>query len=395
MSGAARPGRRMPRPMIQGRDPAAVGESNVLPGKGRRHIAVLRGRPGGRGAPAAAGASRNRQAKTRPRAAPETPVILGGARSPAVPTSLDVMESDIAREPAAVSAFSPPPALGAAEQRRAVFCGSGDSLAACMLAEAFSPHGARAADPLDLLKFPGSAAGRDLYVVSVSGRTVSNVRAAREAAEREGPGATAITSRPESPLAGACARTVRLQMGNTDAVTAGTISFVDAALTCVSLVGGFERCDAAALFAEAGEAAARFPAPGGRGAVTFLGNRMTYPLAMYAAAKMAEVLGADARYERIEQFSHMGLFSSRPGDTAVILEGDNDHSGRLAASLERAGLRVVRAGGGAGAGPVGQALFLAFLAQLVPLRMARAEGRTECHFLADDAQLGASNRMIY
>ena len=328
-------------------------------------------------------------------AAPETPVILGGARPPRVPTSLDVMESDIAREPAAVSAFSPPPALGAAEQRRAVFCGSGDSLAACMLAEAFSPHGARAADPLDLLKFPGSAAGSGLYVVSVSGRTVSNVRAAREAAEREGPGATAITSSPESALAGACARTVRLQMGNTDAVTAGTISFVDAALTCVSLVGGFERCDAAALFAEAGEAAARFPALGGRGAVTFLGNRMTYPLAMYAAAKMAEVLGADARYERIEQFSHMGLFSSRPGDTAVILEEDNGHNGRLAGSLERAGLLVVRAGGGAGAGPVGQALFLAFLAQLVPLRMAREEGRTECHFLADDAQLGASNRMIY
>ena len=394
MSGAARPGRRMPQPMIQGRHPAAAGESNVPPCKRRRHGAVLR-------APWRAGCARcgrgppEPPSQNAPVAEPETPVILGGARSPAVPTSLDVMESDIAREPAAVSAFSPPPALAAAEQRRAVFCGSGDSLAACMLAEAFSPHGARAADPLDLLKFPDTVAGRDLYVVSVSGRTASNVRAAREAAEREGPGATAITSRPESALVGACARTVRLQMGNTDAVTAGTISFVDAALTCVSLVGGFERCDAAALFAEAGEAAALFPALGGRGAVTFLGNRMTYPLAMYAAAKMAEVLGADARYERIEQFSHMGLFSSRPGDTAVILEGDNDHSGRLAASLERAGLRVVRAGGGAGAGPVGQALFLAFLAQLVPLRMAREEGRTECHFLADDAQLGASNRMIY
>ena len=312
-----------------------------------------------------------------------------------MPTSLDVMESDIARQPGAVSEFSPPPALGASEQRRAVFCGSGDSLAACMLAEALSPHGARAADPLDLLKFPGAAAGSDLYVVSVSGRTASNVGAAREAAGREGSSATAITSGSGSALAAACGRTILLQMGNTDAVTAGTISFVDAALTCASLVGGFARCDARALFSEAEEAAARFPALGGRGAVTFLGNRMTYPLAMYAAAKMAEVLGADARYERIEQFSHMGLFSSRPGDTAVILEADNAHNGRLASSLGRAGLHVVQAGGGAGAGPLGQALFLAFLAQMVPLRMARAEGRAECHFLSDGAQLGASNRMIY
>ena len=313
-----------------------------------------------------------------------------------MPTSLDIMESDIARQPRAVSAFEPPPALGAAGQRRAIFCGSGDSLAACMLAEAFSPHGARAADPLDLLKFPRAAADSDLYVVSVSGRTVSNVRAAREAAARDGCSATAITSSADSALAGACGRTVMLQMGNTDASTAGTISFVDAALTCVSLVGRFERCDAAALLSEAEGAAARFPALGGRGAVTFLGNRMTYPLAMYAAAKMAEVLGADARYERIEQFSHMGLFSSRPGDTAVILEDDGGHADRLASSLEEAGLRAVRAGGGgSGGGPVCRMLYLAFLAQAVPLRMAREEGRTECHFLSDGTQLGASNRMIY
>ena len=311
-----------------------------------------------------------------------------------MPTSLDIMESDIARQPRAVSAFEPPAPLGAGMQRRAVFCGSGDSLAACMLAEAFSRHGARAADPLDLLKFPGTAAGCDLYVVSVSGRTVSNVRAAREAAARDGCSATAITSSAGSMLAGACGRTIGLQMGNTDAATAGTISFVDAALTCISLVGGYEECDAPALFSEAEGAAARFPALGGRGAVTFLGNRMTYPLAMYAAAKMAEVLGADARYERIEQFSHMGLFSSRPGDTAVILE-DGGHADLLASNLEAAGLRAVRAGGGARGGPLGRALFLAFLAQMVPLRMAREGGRTECHFLADDAQLGASNRMIY
>ena len=56
----------------------------------------------------------------------------------------------------------------------------------------------------------------------------------------------------------------------------------------------------------------------------------------------------------------------------------------------------MRAGGGSGGGgPVGRMLYLAFLAQTVPLRRAREEGRTECHFLADGAQLGASNMMIY
>lgn len=318
--------------------------------------------------------------------------MQGGGAAAGRQTSLDVMEADMGREAAAVTAFSPPPALSPAMQRRAVFCGSGDSLAACMLAEAVSPHGARAADPLDLQKFPGAAAGMDLYVVSVSGRTVSGVRAA----ESWGGGGTttAITTGTDSMLARACARVHRLQMGNTDAVTAGTISFVDAALTCMSLVGGFESCDGEALFAGAERDAERLPAPGAGRTVTFLGNRLTYPLAMYAAAKMAEVPGADARYERIEQFSHMGLFSSRQGDAVAILEDPNDHNLRLASSLRQAGLEVAQAGCGS-ASPAAQTAYYAFLAQIAALRAARAEGRTECHFLGDAAQLSASNRMIY
>ena len=326
--------------------------------------------------------------------------MRGGGDPPAVvPTSLDVMEADMAREPAAVSAFVPPPALSPAMQRRAVFCGSGDSLAACMLAEAVSRHGARAADPLDLLKFPRAAEDRDLYVVSVSGRTISGVRAARQAAAAaEGEGgrrtATAITTGADSMLARACGAVRRLQMGNTDAATAGTISFVDSALTCISLVGGFEKCDGAGLFARAERDAAGLPAPGGGRAITFLGNLLTYPLAMYAAAKMAEVPGADARYERIEQFSHMGLFSSRPGDAVVILEDGGDHSRRLASSLRQAGLEVAQAGCGS-PGAAAQTAYYAFLAQIAALRAARARGLSECHFLGDDGQLSASNSMIY
>lgn len=324
--------------------------------------------------------------------------MRGGGDPPAgMPTSLDVMEADMAREPAAVSAFVPPPALSPAMQRRAVFCGSGDSLAACMLAEAVSRHGARAADPLDLLKFPRAAEDRDLYVVSVSGRTISGVRAAERAAAAEGgrSTATAVTTGADSMLARACGGSVRrLQMGNTDASTAGTISFVDSALTCISLVGGFEKCDGAALFAAAERDAGGLPAPGGGRTVTFLGNLLTYPLAMYAAAKMAEVPGADARYERIEQFSHMGLFSSRPGDAVVILEDGGGHSRRLASSLRQAGLEVAQAGCGS-PGAAAQTAYYAFLAQIAALRAARAEGLSECHFLGDGDQLSASNSMIY
>ena len=51
-----------------------------------------------------------------------------------------------------------------------------------------------------------------------------------------------------------------------------------------------------------------------------LGNLFTFPLAMYCAAKFYEILGYDAHYSRIEQFSHMELFSAQKGDTVIIFE---------------------------------------------------------------------------
>ncbi len=46
-----------------------------------------------------------------------------------------------------------------------------------------------------------------------------------------------------------------------------------------------------------------------------LGNLHTFPIAMYCAAKFYEVLGYNVQYSKIEQFSHMELFSAKTGDT--------------------------------------------------------------------------------
>ena len=43
----------------------------------------------------------------------------------------------------------------------------------------------------------------------------------------------------------------------------------------------------------------------------FLGNLHTFPIAMFCAAKFYEVMGYDVHYSRIEQFSHMELFSAK------------------------------------------------------------------------------------
>ncbi len=92
------------------------------------------------------------------------------------------------------------------KQQKTIFCGSGDSLAAALLAEAFSNYHTSAADPLDLLKNPSIVKNKDAYIISISGNTTSNVKAAKLFKN-----ATAITSHPASKLAKACSKKITLE----------------------------------------------------------------------------------------------------------------------------------------------------------------------------------------
>jgi hypothetical protein len=60
---------------------------------------------------------------------------------------------------------------------------------------------------------------------------------------------------------------------------------------------------------------------------------------MYAAAKLYEFFGARAQYQRLEEFSHMELFSLKAGDAVNILGGSDPLrvGRRLSKSLRVAG----------------------------------------------------------
>ena len=221
-------------------------------------------------------------------------------------STISALEKDILLQVQNLARFQAAPKIREAVQNHTVFCGSGDSLAACMLAEAYSECRVKAVDPLDLIKNKSIAQKNDVFIVSISGRTISNIKIAKSARK-----AIAITSNPQSKLAKACQRTVHLKFPNSDVVTAGSISFLDSALTCISLVKSFKIKNAEKIFAEAVKQAKKVKL-GKRN--FFLGNLHTYPIALYGAAKLFEILGSSAFYERIEQFSHMELFSSKPGD---------------------------------------------------------------------------------
>lgn len=297
--------------------------------------------------------------------------------------SIADMHDDIKRQAGSLAGFRP--AGIPHDIEGSLFCGSGDSLAAAMLAESFSGYGVRAADPRELAANPEIMAGRTAYIVSVSGRTVSNIRVA-ELADRS----VAITARPDSALARACDDIIPLSFENSDVTTAGSISFLNSALTCISLVSPVDLPDAGCILEQALESA-RSTTVSGRPYI--LGGLHTYPLAMYAAAKFYEILGVPAAYERIEQFAHMGLFGSDAGDTVIIME-PGDGQDRTDRALAGAGLNVVRPDTGR-RGRLEEFLFYTFYAQLLPLQAAQGQGRTECHFMISEGQKRASDGLIY
>lgn len=296
--------------------------------------------------------------------------------------SLAAYLHDVDLQPEAADGFVGPPQLSEKEQRRAVFTGSGDSLAAAMLAEAFSDYRVRALDPRVIGRNPAVIHNKPLYAVSVSGRTVANIRLARNC------DVTAITAGADSPLARAASRTIHLSFPNSDILTAGSISFLNSALVCMSLVLPVSPSRTRRIL----ERARRDAVSSRMGRRTyFVGNQHTFPVAMYAAAKAYEILGADAHYARTEQFVHMELFSAKEGDSVFILD-DDPAIHDVAVSLEAQGMSCVVVEPQLG-DAVSDILYHIFYAQVLPLN--HTGGGTEVHFMDADGLRGISDAAIY
>ncbi len=288
---------------------------------------------------------------------------------------------DIERQVAAIHSFEPPGQLPDHVIGSTVFAGSGDSLAAAMLAEAFSNYKARAMDPLEICHNPSILDGRRLYVISVSGRTVANIQLARNHK------CTAITAKLDSPLGIAASNIIRLSFPNSDTLTAGSISFLNSALACISLVYPVSLGDVQDLYDRAKLDAAGTET-GGR--VFFVGDQYTYPIAIYAAAKMYEILGSDAHYSRMEQFSHMELFSAKPGDCVILLCNSDSYTQSLASQLRAQNIHCTVTD--PNLDMLHSVIYHTFYAQLLPLNLATGK---EVYFMDAKELRGLSDYMIY
>ena len=127
--------------------------------------------------------------------------------------------------------------------------------------------------------------------------------------------------------------------------------------------------------------------------IFILGNMHTFPLAMYCAAKFYEILGYDVHYCRIEQFSHMELFSAKKGDTVIIFDDKNPHVRQLGKNLKKMGINLIHPD--IPSEKLSQILYCIFLSQMIPLNEAKKKKRKDCHFIVAKKIRNVSNRMIY
>ena len=201
----------------------------------------------------------------------------------------------------------------------------------------------------------------------------------------------AITSRYDSKLAKASTDTILLVSPNSDVFTAGSISFLDSALTCISLVNDIVIPDDPQIYKQAFDAAKKSKITK---KIFVLGNSVTYPLAMYCAAKFYEILGYDAHFERIEQFSHMEMFSSNKGDTVILFEEKNKHNAQLSENLKNIGINVIHPHFKS-KNKISQVLFYTFFSQILPLLEAKKKGQKDCHFVLAKKIRSVSDNMIY
>ena len=274
-----------------------------------------------------------------------------------------------------------------------IFVGAGDSYAAALTTFYLSGGKYLAFDPYAIFTIPSAAAGRDVFFISVSGRTSSNVSAARKLrglARRR----IAITANQDGPLAEEVDDVILLPH-ESRARVAGTLSFTLALLASMKVALGEFSCNFSRAYSAA-KVAQKKAAISDHGTTYILGNNAVHAIAVYGAAKVYEILGYRAYAEQLEEFSHMELFSLKASDSVIIFSAfDPARIGaRLHAALRSRGY-VASLLDPHSSNTAETIFYYAFLSQLAPLAKAQARGLSEPYLVGARKKLQVSDSMIY
>ncbi len=190
--------------------------------------------------------------------------------------------------------------------------GAGDSFAASLVIEEKTNGRFRAIDPYDALTY--NNLDKPLIIVSVSGKPISNIKLAKKFSKKIK--IIVITANESSELARLSDIVVKIPYSPKYPLP-GTLSFL-MSLSALYSIANVEE--------DKGEDKS-FPLCN----PFFIGRGENFGVAFYAYLKMAEIFGQKSNYERLEQFCHSPIFSSK--NSNIIIFSSNDERERKLNSL--------------------------------------------------------------
>jgi fructoselysine-6-P-deglycase FrlB-like protein len=207
--------------------------------------------------------------------------------------------------------------------REGLVIGSGDSYTCALLMEYLSDHRMLAYHPSVILNCPRVLSNHEIFFISASGRTRSNIEAARMA-RKIGLKTTAITARAKSPLEEVCNETFNLDyLYSPQPPNISILDYTATVTFCMALIGidinlnilGKEMKYARQQVDQSGiELPAMFKS------ILFVGDGLSYPLANYGALKMNELFGLRSFGYLLDDYYHAPLFSLKKPDHIFILD---------------------------------------------------------------------------
>jgi fructoselysine-6-P-deglycase FrlB-like protein len=310
-------------------------------------------------------------------------------------SSIDVMKLEIE------SQLKLPDSLESTRQidlPRCTMTGSGDSYIVAAIATYLSKYKITCCFPSTLILNPGILSNKELYIISVSGRTAYNIAAAKIVKT------TAITADPESELGKICDGIVRINYTMKRTLTSGTASFFLSMLTCLSLITEikYSRKDLKFAFETANNMVDDLlkEIPNATSSILFLADGILYLVACYASLKLNEVLGIRSYPYSLENFCHAPLFSIKKDDKIIILGGyeNNFSQSKITKSFVKKlkGLNYSLSSLDFCGPSYLDCLFQAiFSVQLLSLKMGQRNGLVDCYFVQNNDLLGVSSSCIY
>ena len=282
-----------------------------------------------------------------------------------------------------------------------LFVGSGDSYTCALLMEYLSDHRMLAYHPTDILNCPQVLSDHEIFFISASGRTRSNIEAAK-IARKFGAKTTAVTTKSKSPLEEVCNETLSLDyLHNPQSSNTSILEFTATVISCMALIGiNINLNILERIMKDAIEQVSQYglDLPSGFKSIIFLGDGISYPLANYGALKMHELFGFRSFGYLLDDYYHAPIFSLKKPDCVFVLDHEkvkNSMSANFHNKLKKTHALAYYFQPHLGLSLFENILFSIFVIQIIGLTIAEKLKINKPYYLSKRSLLNLSSSLIY